>query len=151
MACMELTNASAVVQECQRYFDRTAFGYVGTVASTCPPVNDECLDSGMEGYFWCSNQLSNAVIKCPGGMSSAAFCSSSESCTYESMLSTSEYTRAEAATIMCSDYETMPPTPAAYASSAYASDDFCYDYGWCVTARIGWAGGRWKWSLHAIF
>ena len=135
MACMELSNTSAVVQECQRYFDSVAFGYLGTVASSCAPVDDDCLEDGKVGYYSCSNQLPNAVVACPGGISAATFCSADgdddTTCAYESMLTTSEYTPTEAAFLMC---ETLAPTSSAFVSVDGASDDFCYNYGWCVGA-----------------
>ena len=126
--CVDVSNASAIVHETQRFYSATAFGHLSTSPHACPPAFDDCLADGKDGYYWCSNEIADAVITCPGGVASAAYCEAEGAeCAY-GPFSTDEYSAAEAtASLMCA--ATPAATPAPTPALAAYSDAFCFDAG----------------------
>ena len=139
--CIEMTNSSAVVQESQRYYDQSAFGFLSTTALTCPPKFDTCRP-GIDASEWsCSKEVPNAVVPCPGGMSNAAFCDSGETCAYGPESVGLDSASAASAMCECTSAGQVPTWDArVYRSDGTYGDDFCSDEGtWQLIPSAQWA------------
>ena len=139
--CIEMTNSSAVVQESQRYYDQSAFGFLSTTALTCPPKFDICRP-GIDASEWsCSKEVPNAVVPCPGGMSNAAFCDSGETCAYGPENVGLDSASAASAMCECTSAGQVPEwEPRVYRSDGTYGDDFCSDEStWQLIPSGQWA------------
>ena len=129
--CLEMTNETAILNECQRYYDATAFGYLSAASLDCPAVFDDCLVSGVDDTYVCSNEIPNAIVTCAGGVSSSIFCDVGEICAY-GPFDTADYDDDDARSMMCASNGATPaPTPVGTEIDCDGFvDDMCYDYGW---------------------
>ena len=120
---------------------QSAFGYLSVTPLACAPRFDDCMTlwaAGDTSRYTCSNEIPNALIPCPGGVSEAVFCDPGEVCAYgPETFENVDSSAANAASAMCVCEN--PTTITVETSVMGSTDPFCANNGfWQADDSSDW-------------